>query len=144
MAELRQIELHANGLAFPALEMGQGPLVLCLHGFPDNNRSYRFQLSALADAGYRAIAPTMRGYHPACIPPDGDYRTVRLAEDVIGWLDDLGEDTAHIIGHDHGSLVASAACIIAPDRFRSLMMIAVPHPGDTAKAVMKYPSQLLK
>lgn len=144
MDEFKQIELHANGLTFPALEMGEGPLVICLHGFPDNNRSYRFQLPALAAAGFRVIAPTMRGYHPKCIPADGDYRHARMAEDVVGWLDELDCESAHIIGHDHGSFAAAAACIVAPHRFDSLVLIAVPHSKGLNESISKIPSQLLK
>ena len=143
MDEFKQIELHANGLRFPAFEMGSGPLVLCLHGFPDTKRSFRHQIPALAKAGYRVVAPTMRGYDPRCVPADRDYRVARLAEDVVGWLDALGEQSAHLMGHDHGSFAASAACIVAPERFRSLVLIAVPHPAGLNESILKYPSQLL-
>ena len=87
-----RIELRANGLRFSAHAAGAGPLVLCLHGFPDHAGSFRHQLPALAAAGYRAVAPTMRGYEPSSQPRDGDYHIVRLAEDVVGWLDHLGAE----------------------------------------------------
>ena len=75
--------IKARGLAFPTLEAGEGPLVLCLHGFPDHRRSFRHQLPALAAAGFRAVAPAMRGYAPEAVPADGCYQTAALATDVV-------------------------------------------------------------
>jgi len=136
------LTLHANGLTFSALEQGAGPVVLCLHGFPDHARSFRFQLPALAAAGFRAIAPTLRGYEPSSQPQDGDYHVVRMAEDVVGWLDDLGEKQVHLVGHDWGAVIAYAACALAPERFRSLTTLAIPNPGRLAQGIRKYPGQL--
>lgn len=144
MSKFEQITLHANGLSFSALTAGRGPLVLCLHGFPDCMRSYRHQLPAFAAAGYRAIAPTMRGYEPSSQPADGDYHIARMAEDVIGWLDDLGEERVHLVGHDWGAVVSYVAAALAPGRLRSLTTIAIPHPGGIARgrAVCHVPRQL--
>jgi pimeloyl-ACP methyl ester carboxylesterase len=135
--------LHANGLEFSALVQGEGPIVLCLHGFPDNQRSFRLQLPALAEAGYRAIAPTLRGYEPSSQPADGDYHIVRMAEDVVGWIDDLGADRVHLVGHDWGAVIGYAAAALAPGRLHSLTTIAIPHPGRLQDgAIQKVPSQL--
>src|SRR5438876_5903505 len=70
--------IRARGLEFPTVEAGDGPLVLCLHGFPDHNESFRDQLPALAAAGYRAVAPCMRGYAPSAMPNDRSYQTAAL------------------------------------------------------------------
>ena len=100
MVEFEEIILRANDLAFSALTHGQGPIVLCLHGFPDHRRSYRLQMPALAEAGFRAVSPTLRGYEPCSQPSDGDYHVIRMAEDVVGWIDDLGAERVHLVGHD--------------------------------------------
>ena len=89
---MKQTTLHRDDLSFSAYEDGEGPVVLCLHGFPDHKRSFRFQLPALAKAGYRGVAPTMRGYEPSAQPADGDYHLIRMAEDILSWIDELGEE----------------------------------------------------
>ncbi|MEE8558988.1 MAG: alpha/beta hydrolase [Myxococcota bacterium] len=139
----KQLTLRANGLAFSALEQGSGPVVLCLHGFPDHARSFRFQLPALAEAGFRAVAPMLRGYEPSSKPSDDDYHLVRMAEDVVGWVDDLGEERVHLVGHDWGALIAYAVCALAPERFQSLTTLAIPRPRRLFnEAVRKVPRQL--
>src|SRR3954453_9658907 len=107
----RMRTLHHGALSFSALEQGSGPLVLCLHGFPDHARTFRAQLPAFAEAGLHAVAPMMRGYEPASQPADGDYHVLRIAEDVIAWLDELGADRAHVVGHDWGAFVAYLVAI---------------------------------
>lgn len=120
-------------------------MALCLHGFPDHMRSFRFQLPALAAAGYRAVAPCLRGYEPSSQPADGDYHIVRMAEDAVAQVDALGSEPVHLIGHDWGAVIGYAAAVLAPDRFLSLTTLAIPHPGrmqrDGLRAV---PSQLRK
>ncbi len=143
MSEIEKISLTANGLRFSALAQGSGTTVLCLHGFPDNKRSFRFQLPALAEAGYRAVAPTMRGYEPSSQPADGDYHIVRMAEDVVGWIEDLGGEPLHLVGHDWGAVIAYAAAALAPQRLLSLTTIAIAHPGRLrSDGFRKLPSQL--
>jgi len=151
MRNFDDLELHANGLTFSALTQGEREgegegkreVVICLHGFPDHARSFRFQLPALADAGYRAIAPTMRGYELSSQPADADYHLVRMAEDVVGWLDDLGVERAHLVGHDWGAVIAYIAGALAPDRFSSLTTLAVPYGGRLQQGIRKVPSQIL-
>lgn len=143
MSNTEDISLAANGLRFSAFAEGTGPIVLCLHGFPDNKRSYRFQLPALADAGFRGVAPTLRGYERSSQPSDGDYHIVRMAEDVVGWIDDLGAEQVHLVGHDWGAVIAYAAAALAPQRLLSLTTIAIPHPGRLrTDGIPKLPSQL--
>jgi pimeloyl-ACP methyl ester carboxylesterase len=135
--------LRANGLSFSALTRGSGPTVLCLHGFPDCMRSFRHQLPALASAGFRAIAPTLRGYEPSSQPRDGDYHIVRMAEDVVAWIDDLGLERVHLVGHDWGAVIGYAVAALAPERFDSLTTLAVPHPGRMqSDGLRQLPSQL--
>jgi len=142
---VRETTLRHGDLAFSAIEHGQGPLVLCLHGFPDHARSFRFQLPRLAEAGFRAVAPTMRGYEPSSQPRDGDYHLLRIAEDVVAFIDELGEERAHIVGHDWGAVVAYLVAAMAPGRVSSLTTLAIAHPGRIERELLrKRPSQLRK
>lgn len=122
--------IEANGLIFGMLEVGpaDGPLVLCVHGFPDSAYSFVPQLQALAQAGYRAVAPFMRGYLPSSIPADSDYRVTTLARDLVALIDELGAKQAVIVGHDWGAVAAYAAAALRPDRVRALVCAAIPHP----------------
>ena len=121
--------LEANGLSFGLLEAGpaDGPLVLCAHGFPDTAWSFVHTLQALANEGYRAVAPFMRGYLPTQIPADGDYRTTTLARDLIALIDHLGAERAVIVGHDWGAAAAYMAAALRPDRLRGVVCASVPH-----------------
>lgn len=120
--------LDAGGLRFTCHVAGQGPLVLLLHGFPDGPESFAPQIAALAAAGYRAAAVTLRGYEVSSRPADGDYHLAALAQDFPRWMDALGAARAHLVGHDWGATIAFAAAVTAPARVASLSMLAVPHP----------------
>lgn len=142
---IETLTLRHGALAFSAEAQGSGPLVLCLHGFPDHARSYRMQGPALAAAGYRVVVPTMRGYEPSSQPEDGDYRLLRLAEDVVAWLDALGAPRCHLIGHDWGAVVAHLVAARNPERLASLTTLAIPHPGRILRELwFKRPSQLVR
>jgi pimeloyl-ACP methyl ester carboxylesterase len=137
--------LERGDLRFTAYAAGDGPLVLCMHGFPDNAHTFQQQFAALVAAGYRVVAPTIRGYEPGSQPKDGDYRIEELAGDVIAWIDHLGEDKAHLVGHDWGAVMAYVACARAPARFHSLTTLGIPHPARfTGIGIRKVPAQLLK
>jgi pimeloyl-ACP methyl ester carboxylesterase len=119
----------ANGLRFAYLEQGAGPLVLLAHGFPDTAFTWDRALPALAQAGYRAVAPFMRGYAPTEIPADGAYDTDTLGKDLVALILALGADAAIVVGHDWGASAAYAAAAMAPERVRLLVTIAIPHPS---------------
>lgn len=123
---IEAITLRNGDLKFSARAAGTGELALLLHGFPDNECSFDSQLLALAAVGYRAVAVRMRGYEPSSQPRDDDYHAVRMAEDVVGWIEQLGARRAHLIGHDWGSIIAQTAAALSPDKFASLSMLAVP------------------
>ena len=135
----------ASGMRFSALEAGRGPVVLCLHGFPDLPHTFRHQLPALARAGFHAVAPTLRGYEPETVPPGGEaaFSLPRLVEDALGWLDDLDARDAHVIGHDWGAVVATALAVAAPRRVRTLTTLAVPWLGRPAAALAQVPGQAI-
>lgn len=128
--------VQARGMTFSFLEEGDGPLVLCLHGFPDHLRSFRHQLPALAAAGYRAVAPAMRGYAPTGPAPDGRYQTAALAEDALALIAALGYDDAVVFGHDWGALAAYGAALAAPARLSKLITAAVPYGPQVSGAFM--------
>jgi pimeloyl-ACP methyl ester carboxylesterase len=127
MGGLRARAVTANGLQFGVLEAGSGPLALCLHGFPDSAHTWRYLLPALADAGFHAVAPFMRGYAPTEIPTDGCYELGALIADTIGLHDALGgDDRAVLVGSDWGAETAYGAAAFAPERWRRVVTLAVP------------------
>src|SRR3954464_14092831 len=106
--EIRPDTVTASGLKFGVLACGEaGPLALCLHGFPDCAQTFRHLLPSLADAGFRAVAPWLRGYEPTGIPATGDYSINALAADANALHDALGGDgEAVLIGHDWGAMTS--------------------------------------
>src|SRR5262249_255875 len=129
MAELRTGSVSAHGMMFHYLELGTGPLVLCLHGFPDNAYTYRYLLPGLAAAGFRGVAPFMRGYAPTSAAPDGRYQSVLLAQDAVALIAALGAERAMLVGHDWGAQATYGAAVLAPERIARLVTLAAAHPG---------------
>jgi pimeloyl-ACP methyl ester carboxylesterase len=129
-------ELQANGLRIAYLERGEGPVVVLLHGFPDNAWTWQAQLEGLAKAGYRAVAPFMRGYPPTELSPDARYEPAALADDVAGLVQALGEDAAFVAGHDWGAVAAHAAMTFAPERVRRVAVLGVGHPRMFARILV--------
>jgi len=127
-------------LTFGCLVAGDsGPLALCLHGFPDTAHGWRHLLPTLAGAGFRAVAPFLRGYAPTGIPADGRYHTANLAADALALHEALGADgDAVLIGHDWGALAVYGAGSAAPDRWRRVVAAAVPPPAAMANAMLTY------
>ena len=120
MTQLIHRTIKTNGIQMHIAEQGSGPLVLMCHGFPESWYSWRHQLKALADAGYHAVAPDMRGYGQTDRPEAIDqYTLLHLVGDMVGLLDALGEQTAVIAGHDWG----------APGRVALGTAAAGPFPG---------------
>jgi pimeloyl-ACP methyl ester carboxylesterase len=131
--------VNAGGLEFGLLEAGTGPLALCLHGFPDTAHTWRHLLPALADSGYHAVAPFLRGYAPTAVPTDGAYQSGALIADAIALHEALGGDAnAVLVGHDWGARAAYGAGVLAPERWRRIVALAVPPPRATAAAFADY------
>jgi len=131
MSAITQGTASANGVEFSYLQAGDpaGPLALCLHGFPDTAYGWRHLLPALAEAGYRAVAPFQRGFAPTSVPADGRYQTGALAVDAIALHEVLGAGAdAVIIGHDWGATGTHGAAVLAADRWTKVVSMAVP-PG---------------
>jgi pimeloyl-ACP methyl ester carboxylesterase len=120
----------ANGVRFAYLGEGKGPLVLLLHGFPDTAHTWDEARSALARAGYRAVAPFMRGYAPSALAPDGRYDPEALGRDAIALIRALGSESAILVGHDWGALTAYAAACLDADAIRCLVTVGIPHPAS--------------
>ncbi len=130
MASIETGNLTANGVEVAYLSCGDGPLALCLHGFPDSAHTWRDLLPELAAAGFHAVAPFLRGYAPTAIPVDGRYQIGVLAQDALAVHEVLaGGDDAVLIGHDYGAGAAYGAVNAAPERWRRLVTLALP-PGD--------------
>ncbi|WP_339750728.1 alpha/beta hydrolase [uncultured Marinobacter sp.] len=119
--------LEINGLTMKVASMGSGPLVVLCHGFPELAISWRSQIVALAAAGYRAVAPDMRGYGGTTAPSEvSDYTMLHIVGDMVELVSALGEKQAAIVGHDWGALVAWSCALLRPDLFTSVAGMSVP------------------
>lgn len=122
--------VEANGLRFHLVDEGDGPPVVLLHGFPDTSAVWRHQLPMLTAAGFRVIAPDMRGRGQSDRPTDVDsYGLTNIVADVTGILDALGLERAHVVGHDWGAAAAWLVASLAPQRVDRLVAISVGFPG---------------
>lgn len=134
--EARRLEI--GDLTFDALAAGpdDGELVLLLHGFPQTARSWRFQIPALADAGYRVLAPDQRGYSPGARPAEVEaYGGRHLIADVLGFADAVGAERFHLVGHDWGAILAWQVAGRHGDRLLSVTALSVPHPFAFGAAI---------
>jgi len=127
MDETMKIDLGDVELA--CTTYGDGPLVLCAHGFPDDARSFRAQIEPLVARGFRVVCPTMRGYAPSSIARSGRYDAESLGRDLCALADRLSPGSpVRLVGHDWGAVAAYAATALAPARFSHVVTMAVPHP----------------
>lgn len=138
LGPVEHLEVPVGDLVFDALAAGpaDGELVLLLHGFPQGAYEWRAQLTALGEAGYRAVAPDQRGYSPGARPEGAEhYRADHLAADALAIADWLGGHSFHVVGHDWGAVVAWQLAGRYPDRLRTLTAVSVPHPLAMAEAM---------
>ena len=144
-ADIRHSIIPANGIEIHVAECGAGPLVLMCHGWPELWYSWRHQMQALAAAGFRAVAPDMRGVGRTSAPDDvAAYTILHLVGDMVALVEALGETRAVIVGHDWGAPVAWHAALMRPDLFIAVAALSVPHrrrgltaPLETLKAAGK-------
>lgn len=127
--------VSAAGTRFHIAEAGEGPLVLLLHGFPQFWWSWHGQLTALADAGYRAVAVDLRGYGASDKPPRG-YDLITLASDAAGLIRALGEAEAVVVGHSTGGMLGWTMAVYFPRTVRRLAAVSMPHPRRLRSAVL--------
>lgn len=152
MAAPRRITITWAGIEgvgpvdFAYLEEGpaDGPLALCLHGFPDHAPTWSALLSELAAAGFHAVAPWMRGYAPTAVPADGLYQPAALSLDALALADALAprDQPAVLVGHDWGAICSYGAVVHRPERFSRLVAMSVPHRASLAARMFASPAQL--
>jgi pimeloyl-ACP methyl ester carboxylesterase len=125
------MRVEVEGVGLEVSVEGSGPAVLLVHGFPDTHELWRHQVPALTAAGFRTIAPDLRGFGASDRP--GEYGVGAHVGDLLGLLDRLDVPTAHVVGHDWGAGISWALAALAPDRVRSLAALSVGHPAAFAR-----------
>ncbi len=122
--------VQTNGIRLRVALAGKGPLVVLVHGWPESWYSWRHQISALAEAGYRVAAPDVRGYggsdKPAAIEA---YSIKDMCTDIAGLIESLGEKQAVLVGHDWGAPIVWNTSLFFPERVRAVAGLSVPHAG---------------
>ncbi|HEY6644630.1 alpha/beta hydrolase [Povalibacter sp.] len=138
MPDIQHRELSVNGIRMHVAEMGSGPLVILCHGWPELWYSWRHQLPAIAQAGFHAVAPDMRGFGATDAPADaGEYTILHTVGDIVSLVAALGEKQAYIVGHDWGAPVAWHAAMMRPDLFPAVVGMSVPHRPRAPDAPLK-------
>jgi pimeloyl-ACP methyl ester carboxylesterase len=128
MTTIQHRFIDTNGLRMHIAEQGEGPLVVLCHGWPESWYSWRHQLTALAEAGYHAVAPDQRGYGQTDKPEAIDaYHILNLTADIVGLVHALGQERATIVGHDWGAPVAWHCALLRPYVFPALALLSVPY-----------------
>lgn len=123
---------------------GPGPLIICLHGFPDTINTFRSLVPSLVNSGYRVLVPVMPGYESSSISDKNHYFITDLCQELVGWIDYLGEEKVHVIGHDWGAVTGWMAVSMFPDRFFSFTSIAIPSLKHFGKSLLHCPTQVFK
>ncbi|HEV2146588.1 MAG TPA: alpha/beta fold hydrolase [Longimicrobiaceae bacterium] len=136
--------MTSSGVRLHYVEAGEGPLVLLLHGFPEFWYGWRHQIPALAAAGFRVVAPDMRGYNLSDKPEGVEaYRVERLVEDAAELIRHAGEARAHLVGHDWGGVVGWYFAMLRPELLDRMAILNAPHPAAFAREIVK-PDQMLR
>jgi pimeloyl-ACP methyl ester carboxylesterase len=121
--------IESAGQPFVVSQQGEGPDIVLVHGFPDTPHSYGALQDELVKAGWRVTVPWLRGYHPATIVPGRPYDFETIGRDGLALLDAIGAQQAVFVGHDWGALMSFVVATLAPERVRTLVTIAIPHPS---------------
>jgi pimeloyl-ACP methyl ester carboxylesterase len=136
-------EARVNGVRLHYVEAGGGPLVVLLHGFPEFWYSWRWQIPALAEAGFRVLAPDLRGYNLSEKPAGvQSYRVEALTADVAGLIRHAGERRAAIAGHDWGGAIAWMLAMRQPEMVEKLIILNAPHPAAFVRELRTWPQRL--
>jgi len=136
--------IRVDGVTLSCLIEGHGPLAVLLHGFPETSYAWRKQIPALAEH-FRVVAPDLRGFGESDKPTRmRDYRIGHLTADVVGLIHALGEDRAHVVGHDWGGAVAFATAQAHPEAVERLTVINAPHPAVFLREMRRFSRQLLR
>ena len=133
-------EFTRDGFTFDVSDSGpaDGPVVVLLHGYPENRTSWDAITPLLTDAGYRVLAPDQRGYSPRARPKRRrDYRITELADDIVALVDASGADKVHLVGHDWGGGVAWAFATLYPERLHTVTSLTTPHPRAMTASMVR-------
>ncbi|HET6384531.1 MAG TPA: alpha/beta hydrolase [Armatimonadota bacterium] len=141
--ELKHEIVATNGIRLHCVTAGEGPLLLLLHGFPECWYSWRRQIPALAGAGFKVVAPDLRGYNESDKPEKG-YDIDTLLNDALGLIDHYGADRAIVCGHDWGGAIAWNLAIRFPERVERLIALNLPHPALLARALRSNIRQMIR
>lgn len=126
MEKIEHKTISVNGINMHVAEIGEGPAVLFVHGFPELWYTWRHQMLSLSSRGYRAIAPDLRGYGESDAPPSStSYTALHIVGDLVGLLDALGLDQVFLVGHDWGAIICWYFCLFQPDRIKALVNMSV-------------------
>jgi len=137
-------ELTVNGRIYPVIEAGEGPLVVCLHGFPDNYESFKHQVEPFVAAGYRIVCPMMPGFAPGTQPSSGSNTPAYACSEIIALIEGLlhasGEEKCHLVGHDWGALISYMVTAERPDLLTSLAVLSIPYNVNLQRVIFHCPS----
>ncbi len=140
-------ELSVNGRTYPTIEAGEGPLVVCLHGFPDNNESFQHQLEPLVAAGYRVVCPMMPGFASGTEPSSGSNTPVYACGEIISLIEGLlkssSETRCHLVGHDWGALISYMVANQRPDLLSSLAILSIPYNVSLPRVILRCPRYIV-
>jgi pimeloyl-ACP methyl ester carboxylesterase len=129
------VRVEVDGVGVEVQVEGEGPAVLLVHGWPDTHDLWRHQVGGLVDAGLRVIVPDLRGFGASDKPSEvGDYAMPYLVGDLVGVLDHLGVERAHVVGHDWGAALGWSMAAFVPERVDRLVTLSVGHPAAFASA----------
>ena len=139
--------LTVNGQIYPVIEAGEGPLVICLHGFPDNYESFQHQIEPFVAAGYRIVCPMMPGFAAGTQPATGSNTPVYACGEIIAMIEGLlsasGESKCHLIGHDWGALISYMVAAERPDLLSSLVVLSIPYNVSLPRVILRCPRYVL-
>ena len=136
--------IEVNGRTYPLIEAGEGPLVVCFHGFPDNYETFQHQLEPFVKAGYRVVCPAMPGYAPESHRNDGSNNPVYVSDECIAIVETLlkssGQQQCHLIGHDWGGGIAYMVAVKRPELLKSLAVLSLPFNMHLLRVILRCPS----
>jgi pimeloyl-ACP methyl ester carboxylesterase len=139
--------LTVNGRTYPVIEAGEGTLVVCLHGFPDNYESFQHQIEPFVAAGYRIVCPMMPGFAPGTQPSKGSNTPVYACSEIIALIEALlkasDEKKCHLVGHDWGALVSYMVAFERPDLLYSLSALSIPYNISLSRVILRCPSYVV-
>ena len=143
----KKTDLTVDGRKYPVIEAGEGSLVVCLHGFPDNYETWQHQIEPFVAAGYRIVCPMMPGFAPGTEPTSGANTPVYAVSKIIAVIEVLlkesGEKKCHLVGHDWGALVSYMVAHERPDLLSSHAALSIPYNVNLQRVLLRCPSYII-